>query len=462
MDVLAPAGYASPPNRAGRATTCVTWDTDALNPSEGLRFEVARAMDNTILTTHLRDWQLGKIQIPNSIPVVEGPMITCALVSIDLTDPNGLIKALIIPSAPVVDPNIFRKGRLVKNGKYFQVTVMKTFDSVLQILLRGQLPPASILGVVTIEAPPDYSAVADDIASLQALAAQVPDAFALVSGVPLRTNQFTDDIAGIGRNRFFYRVRAVDAAENRSDWSPISAPFFQVDTTPPETPRFLQVLGGDRKVVLKWNRDPDPAIHYQIFRSRSPGALESTESLSPISEIIADPTTLEAEYTDEPLEGTLGDGRYYYSLSAVKSVRRGAAANDFIEVRTPPSPIASAQVLDTSPPAVPNWITAQWWDEVADHIALPDTSSPTIRLEWESGVSNAIQTLERSQSAGLVWQEVAQGPPFNAPGSVAAPNRWITFDRNLDPTLSYSYRIKVRNQFGRETVGPSIAVTTLR
>jgi hypothetical protein len=46
----------------GRATICLKWDAGTVNPASGLRYEVARALDNGILAVHLRNWQIGKAE----------------------------------------------------------------------------------------------------------------------------------------------------------------------------------------------------------------------------------------------------------------------------------------------------------------------------------------------------------------------------------------------------------------
>lgn len=280
-------GYASPPNRSGRATVCLTWEAGTLSPAEGARYEVARALDNSIPVAHLRAWQTGKIREP-AAPVIAGESVEGELSGVTLE--NGLIHATFRPQAPITNPALFRNGRLkaivsaTARELFFHVTSAKIDDAGVSVglLLSGPADPLPGAGAATLEASPDYSDARSDIPTLQRLAAEAPDAFALTTGVPVEENRFIDDVAGKGRNSFFYRVRAVDAAENRSDWSDISLPFHQADTTPPEAPNIEQVLNGDRSVTLVWRRDRDSSIsEFQIYRREDAGS-ESFDSISEV------------------------------------------------------------------------------------------------------------------------------------------------------------------------------------
>lgn len=279
MGITAEAGYATPPNRAGRATVCLAWGAGTLNPAEGARYEVARALDNSILAAHLRAWQMGKLKEPLALPVITGQKMGGSIGGVTLDSKSGLMRATFVPDTSVADPAIFRNGRLVRNNIYFQVTLAKSTGTKIELLLRGPSESLPSAGRATLEAPPNYSEAKKSVAALQNLASEVPDAFALVTGVPVEDRRFTDDVAGKGRNAFFYRVRAVDAAENRSGWSPISAPFFQADTTSPQTPNIEQVLIGDRAVTLVWRRESNSSVSgYRIYRRENAGS-ESLDSI---------------------------------------------------------------------------------------------------------------------------------------------------------------------------------------
>jgi hypothetical protein len=415
------AGYATPPDRQGRATLCVAWKAGDLTPADGLRYEVARALDNTVVATDRQNWLLGKsvpglppvrVQIISIQPLAEGVLeVTAqrvgaepdyALAAFDKgllhqggenfrvqtvpTESGGnwvfqvmpesereLLQAeadlLPLPIAPgeqmrgEIGVNITRQANGIfrvevglaselrgaveglRHGKLtkplsggsgagatpegaqggvpehptFQITGAQQGEGNSLILLlrpanfsvvpavdgsgagqtlmvwRGEQRTLSLSGACLIEAPPDYSRILTEDEPLRKLAEKPgnEEAFGLVTGVPLKEEQargmcgqqagnggsrqaqnqpfcFRDEIPGIGSNRFFYRVRAVDAAENRSSWSEVSVPFYQVDTTPPKLPVQLGGIPGHETAELVWLPSNETGIvGYQIYRTES-------------------------------------------------------------------------------------------------------------------------------------------------------------------------------------------------
>ncbi len=267
------AGYATPPDRQGRATLCLKWDEGTLSQTNGLRYEVARALDTTILTTHRRNWLQGQIEIKS--PVTGGIQLGGTLANITFDPKRGLYAANMTGgNLGALAPAQFRGGRLTQSDgqskkHHFQVTAIAVGDNgALEVVLRpmAQVPPAQ--GDATLYTPPDYSDVRNDPAALRELAAKNPDAFGLVTGVPIRETQFRDEIPGIGRNCYFYRVRAVDSAENHSAWSDVSMPFYQVDTSPPDVPQRFGVVAGHRTAELVWLPSHEPGIvGYHVYRA---------------------------------------------------------------------------------------------------------------------------------------------------------------------------------------------------
>jgi hypothetical protein len=290
QDAAAEAGYATPPDRQGRATLCLAWDAGTLSSTAGIRYEVARTLDNTILATHRRNWLLGGPSLAVAPSAAVAPSVSGTLSGAPFDETRGLYQVTLTANLGGVEPAAFRGGRLAQNGGFFQITLIAAEAGTLQLMVRPMVNNVPTNGAATIERPPDYdAAVRDDLLDLRQLAAANPDAFGLVTGVPIpnasapnKETQFRDEIPGIGRNRFFYRVRAVDAAENRSAWSAVSAPFYQVDTTPPEAPRELQVFPGDRIAVLTWLTSRDPQITgYRVYRTEG-----GEDEFSPLNAVV--------------------------------------------------------------------------------------------------------------------------------------------------------------------------------
>jgi hypothetical protein len=352
-------GYATPPNRAGRATVCLEWIYNG-PPSDmvGLRFEVARALDQTIIATDRRNWMVGQ-SAPGQAPAPGLPPTSITIVGVEPgSGPSRLRITADVPGDSETDV-AFADGLLWAGGAFFldgsllrasgRVTFeveagpggppapgqaelyplpvppvagfVATIDSVwpaadlyrialaegslatdaltgslvggcliqdgprqarfqitrasaegdFVLLVRPVAGDAPVSGDCRIETAPDYSRLSGKPRKLRQLADKPgnEDAFGVVTGVPVPTGVWTfrDEIPGVGRSAFYYRVRAVDPANNRSAWSPTSAPFWQVDSTPPEAPRDLRIVPGDRCVELRWTAPLDPRVdEYHVYR----------------------------------------------------------------------------------------------------------------------------------------------------------------------------------------------------
>lgn len=372
QDASAEAGYATPPDRQGRATLCLAWEVGTLASTAGIRYEVARALDNTILATHRRNWLLGGPPLAAVPTAAVAPAVSGTLSSASFAKERGLYRVVLTADLGGVKPAAFRGGRLTQNGGFFQITLIAAEADTLQLMVRPLGNEAPTNGVATIERPPDYAVVRNDIALLQELATVNEDAFGLVTGVPVEATQFRDEIPGIGRNRYFYRVRAVDAAENRSAWSAVSAPFYQVDTTPPEVPREFQVVSGDRSAVLTWLTSRDLQITgYRIYRTEA-GASDFNALNSAVfaelklSDVQPTPAGGDASVETWRDTGVEGGRAYTYSIAAVKTVRVAAAlpSQPFRELTivSPATKPGKVIGLDRSLPSTPEITNAVWVD----------------------------------------------------------------------------------------------------
>ena len=328
QDAAAEAGYATPPDRQGRATLCLAWDAETLASTEGLRYEVARALDNTILATHRRNWLLGGPSLGTAISV------SGTLSGEPFDETRGLYRVVLTADLGGAEPAAFRGGRLAQNGGFFQITTIAAGDAgTVQLMLRPMAKnvptngnaaiaglPVPTNGAAAIERLPDYdAAVRDSVVDLRQLAKDNPDAFSLVTGVPipnatnpdtgvpLRETRFRDEIPGIGRNRFFYRVRAVDAAENRSDWSGVSVPFYQVDTTPPEVPYVISARGGERHASFRVLREPESEIvAYWLYRARAETELADLSARIPDRRVYLEPASGQEQMQFVPIQSAFG------------------------------------------------------------------------------------------------------------------------------------------------------------
>ena len=275
-------GYATPPDKSGRAMVCVRWGQGTLSTTEGIRFEVARALDNGIIATDRRNWTLARAGhepgLPG-LPILPGAEMTGRIDPAPRPAGGGLFRLRVVDltasgSAVHLDAELARqlsRGRMMSGGLSFQITkTALSAGAALQLVVRPMIATSvPETGTCRLAIAPDYAGIRTDSAALISLAAKPAneDAFGLATGVPIDDDRFTDEIPGIGRNRYFYRVRAVDAAENRSAWSPVSVPFHQVDTTPPDPPLIQSVTGGNREATLRWPvSSDDTVVAYRMYR----------------------------------------------------------------------------------------------------------------------------------------------------------------------------------------------------
>lgn len=349
QDTDAEAGYATPPDRRGRATVCLAWDVaDDLSPAAGLRYEVVRALDSGILATHRRNWLLGKATI--APPVEAGPQLTGSLTSVSFDAARGLYRVELTASLAGPEAAALRGGRLSQGDDHFQVTaVAAKAAGVLELVVRPVAQGTPVTGNATLHGPPDYADVRDDPDALRQLAEANPEAFGLVTAVPIAATQFTDEVPGIGRNRYFYRVRAVDAGENRSAWSEVSVPFYQVDTTPAEVPRRFGVVPGHRTAELVWLPSNEPGIvGYHVYRTEgdeppefhpatiTPHATVSLADISPrplrvvgrrlvLPVALADPDPTSVDV--RPLSATSGASNFFVSSADLTGLEERRVRN---------------------------------------------------------------------------------------------------------------------------------------
>lgn len=438
-------GFATLPDARGNATLCLKWDVGSVAAADGLTWEVARALDATIVAVHRREWSAGRA---DAAPATMGA-VTAGTVSQITAGPPGLFRARLRTPGAAPPVGTIKGARFKQGARCWTVTSAAAVDAkTLELLVRPEAPGGAAPGAgsVSLEHIPDYTGVLDSDASLRARAASLPDAFAVVTGATVAAREYRDQMPGTGRNRFFYRVRAVDAAQQRSAWSPVSAPMRLVDSTAPDSPTVFQAMGGERRATLRWYRDTDSrVVRYRVHRARSAADLSAPFGLTVFAEVGAG-TGAEVVWIDEPLEGTLGAERYFYRVTAVKQVRRGLAAGDVLEIASLPSETVGGSVVDTSLPPPAIWVGAAW--EEAPGVP------PAVRLEWQS--TGVAFVFERNDRRGPLWQRVELSV-------TAAADGWVARDTTAEPTRAYGYRVAAVNRFGRQSAErPAIVISALR
>ena len=141
-------GFATPPDRQGRATLCVAWTPPSAAGT--LRFELARALDQTIVATDRRNWLIGRAA-PGLLPV---PL------SVTQVTPRaaGDFEVRAETTAPVTLPDAaFADGLLAQGGAGFRLVgpLTRTGVSAVSLIVEPATTPAVVArGAATLHAAP--------------------------------------------------------------------------------------------------------------------------------------------------------------------------------------------------------------------------------------------------------------------------------------------------------------------
>jgi hypothetical protein len=106
--------------------------------------------------------------------------------------------------------------------------------------------------------------------------------------------EYTAVTEGRGRSRHFYRVRAVDAANNVGALSLSSPPVYLPDERPAVPPRWAKVMGADRGATLHWSAHPAGLVdRYRIHRAESREEASDVRLMrAVVAEVPAEPLTV--------------------------------------------------------------------------------------------------------------------------------------------------------------------------
>ncbi len=301
--------YLSLPNKEGRSTIALQWDdlnNDNWETPIVVRYELARALDVSIISALKAKWMSGDPphehppvmdNTPDLTGIVRNPGdAASALITIpedhvsypiNLTGihlDQGVYRGQFNP-VDGFDDTVQRKftGGRINIGKfYFAVTGFLSPNIILLRLLTqpqpGEIvPTASGIQLSILKFPDLDSEIIKDILygpetnRLKQIAGRCPEAFSMTTKVPVRENRFLDSVPGQGNGKYFYKVRSVDAAENRSDWSDCSNAVYQVDSIKPSEIKNLRVIASPSSHRLFWSSiiDKTNMDGVRIFRKEA-------------------------------------------------------------------------------------------------------------------------------------------------------------------------------------------------
>ncbi|MFT3750924.1 MAG: hypothetical protein QM768_21600 [Agriterribacter sp.] len=323
--------YVSLPNKEGRSTLCLQWDEPTGGAYPPYTYELSRALDLTILSVAKSKWMAGDISFINNAAIVEilrqaaqHVKSGVPLGNLSLNTQTGLYETTF-------PENLFTENemkncpgcRIKINSYYLMATGFNSNKIFFRLLNPGENPVNEITNIE----PVDFDRLADweitgmpgNMENLKILADACPEAFSLVTKVPVRETKFLDDLPGQGNGKFFYKVRVVDRAGNKSeDWSNCSMPFYQVDTTIPDKIELLEVERAHNKVFLRWPSDNSTSIKSYIVYS------QEQNNLMPITELFKNPQTNQLQLKNLPIRIKNG----VINLRSVNTLPANISQND--------------------------------------------------------------------------------------------------------------------------------------
>jgi fibronectin type 3 domain-containing protein len=204
---------------------------------------------------------------------------------------------------------------------------------------RSNLTMAQVLDIYPPDAPKNLIAESDSARILlnwnsvqdeyfggyrlyRTIDASREDFYVLLNAQPITDTFFIDKLPFNARNKFYYRVVALDTALNRSDYSNIATAVLP-DVTPPDVPFIKNISISNNAFVVEWlpNFDAD-LLGFDLYREII------VDSVSQIVKVNSQLIALnETSYVDADVKK---DVTYNYFLVAMDSVgHRSAESNRF-------------------------------------------------------------------------------------------------------------------------------------
>lgn len=194
---------------------------------------------------------------------------------------------------------------------------------------------------------------------------------------------------------YVYRVRAVDAAGNKSPWSDFVVVQVRSskDTEAPSAPTQLRAQPDSAtQVTLTWNASIDNVgvTRYQVLRE---------------GRMVADVTA--TRWVDTSVQAGTS---YVYHVRALDAANNASPLSENAQVRTPPLP-------DTEAPSAPGALSAR------------AQGSSQIELRWDASTDNV----------GIDRYEIFR---VGGKGVLASVNATTYVDKGLTPGTTYSYQVR--------------------
>ncbi len=151
------------------------------------------------------------------------------------------------------------------------------------------------------------------------------DAYVLITPNPITTNVFKQNLAKNSKNKFLYKVLALDSTYNKSELSNYAVTTLP-DVTPPEPPFIKEVTQNDKKnIVIDFFKNTElDLMGYNLYRTYIEEEIEKTEL---VNAKIIDKTAI--RYIDRDFENT---GLVQYYLVAVDSTNNASKKSNTVKI----------------------------------------------------------------------------------------------------------------------------------
>ncbi|MEA2602071.1 MAG: hypothetical protein QOF89_3063 [Acidobacteriota bacterium] len=490
---LAERLYATPADYASRSYSTFRFN----DPGAPLRVHILRAVDDSLFK---RDWLIRETRkgldpanakhadfFPDDLDASKWPAIAAALNAITAdTDYTGLsaeawlVLALLPGNEGQPDqPSLARRDWAVRHTRE-NLSASDT-DLFPKTWNPTQITDASD-ALNDLADPTGYAALPDNALRVLAGLPGNESAFTQITLAPLEMadpkikderradddaayvsqsiniRAYTDTLPGRATNRYFYRARFVDGAQNQSSLSLAGPPVYLRKVEPPRTPVITKVMGGELEITIRWaaNREPDLA-EYRVYRTEDQEkALDARlmELVRTVAVADIDLSKPGPEWIDT--DGLVGGHKYFYRITASDTSGNESA----------PSRAGMGVAVDTSVPEAPVWTEQTWLlrrdtdkallDWPQDSV-VPEGYTPVLRLGWRSKTPEPQFVVTRVFAGESLWAEPANATLRPNP---AGQHEFVLLDFDADPQSDSWYRLNVRSSSGVWSTEDSILSVT--